>query len=63
LASEVRDRDIALKLLAGAPPLPDSTLAQSLSQERTEAEKSLVAALDRWNRRGFHKKWRSRLGL
>ena len=32
LASEVRNRDIALKLLTGAPPLSDSTLAQVLSQ-------------------------------
>ena len=63
LASEVRNRDIALKLLTGAPPLSDSTLAQVLSQERTEAERSLVTALERWNRRSFHKRWRSRLGL
>jgi CHAD domain-containing protein len=63
LASQVRDRDIAVELLAGAPPLPDSTLAQVLSDERTEAERLLVAALERWNRRSFHKKWRSRLGL
>jgi CHAD domain-containing protein len=63
LASKVRDRDIALELLASAPLLADSSLAQLLALERTEAEKSLVAALARWNRRGFHKKWRSRLGL
>ena len=63
LASQVRDRDIALELLAGAPPLPDSTLAQVLSQERTEAERSLVTALQHWNRRSFHKRWRSRLGV
>ena len=63
LASEVRNRDIALMLLASAPPLSDSSLLQMLALERTEAEKSLVAALERWNRRGFHKKWRSRLGL
>jgi CHAD domain-containing protein len=63
LASEVRNRDTALQLLAGASPLPDSTLAQVLSHERTEAERSLVAALQRWNRRSFHKRWRSRLGL
>ena len=63
LASEVRNRDIALHLMAGAPALPDSTLARVLSRERTEAEKSLVAALQRWNRRSFHKRWRSKLGL
>jgi CHAD domain-containing protein len=63
LASEVRNRDTALQLLAGGPPLPDSTLAQVLSHERSEAERSLVTALQRWNRRSFHKRWRSRLGL
>jgi CHAD domain-containing protein len=63
MASEVRNRDIALALLVGAPPFPDSTLAQALSQERTEAERSLVTALEHWNRRSFHKRWRSRLGL
>lgn len=63
LASEVRNRDTALQLMPGAPPLPDSTLAQVLSRERKEAERSLVAALQRWNRRSFHKRWRSRLGL
>jgi CHAD domain-containing protein len=63
LASKVRDRDIALNLLASAPPLSDSSLQQLLSHERTEAERALVAALERWNRRSFHKKWRSRLGL
>jgi CHAD domain-containing protein len=63
LASDVRNRDIALQLLAGAPPLPASTLAQVLSDERIEAERSLVNALQRWNRHSFHKRWRSRLGL
>jgi CHAD domain-containing protein len=63
LASKVRDRDIALQLLANAPPLSDSSLRQVLSEERTEAERSLVIALERWNRRSFHKRWRSRLGL
>ena len=63
LASEVRNRDIALMLLASAPPLSDSWLLRVLSQERTEAESSLAAALERWNRRNFHKRWRSRLGL
>jgi CHAD domain-containing protein len=63
LASEVRNRDVALKLLASAPPLSDSTLAEVLSQERIEAERSLVTALGRWHRRSFHKRWRSRLGL
>ena len=63
LASEVRNRDTALQLMAGVPPLPDSTLVELLSHERSKAERSLVTALQRWNRRSFHKRWRSRLGL
>ena len=63
LASEVRNRDTALQLMAGAPPLLDSTLVEVLSHERGKAERSLVSALQRWSRRSFHKRWRSRLGL
>lgn len=61
LASAVRDRDIAMELLAAARIPSDSALVQVLSQERAGAERSLVATLERWSRRGFQKKWRSRL--
>ena len=63
LASAVRDRDIALELLAAARIPSDSALAQALSQERAGAGRSLVARLERWRRRGYHEKWRSRLEL
>ena len=63
LASAVRDRDIALELLAAARIPSDSALVQVLSQERAGAERSLVGTLERWSRRGFQKKWRSRLEL
>jgi CHAD domain-containing protein len=63
LASAVRDRDIALELLAAARIPSDSALVQVLSQERAGAERSLAATLERWSRRGFQKKWRSRLEL
>ena len=63
LASTVRDRDIATEFLAAARIPSDSALVQVLSQERTRAERSLVDTLERWNRRGFQKKWRSRLEL
>lgn len=63
LASAVRDRDIAMGLLAAARIPSDSALVQVLSQERAGAERSLVAKLERWSRRGFQKKWRSRLEL
>jgi CHAD domain-containing protein len=63
LASAVRDRDIALEFLAAAHMPSDSALVQVLSQERTRAERALVDTLERWSRRGFQKKWRSRLEL
>ena len=63
LASAVRDRDIAMELLAAARIPSDSALVKVLSQERARAERSLGAKLERWSRRGFQKKWRSRLGL
>jgi CHAD domain-containing protein len=63
LASAVRDRDIALELLAAARIRSDSTLVKALSEARAGAERALVATLERWSRRGFQKKWRSRLEL
>ena len=63
LASAVRDRDIALELLVTARIPSDSALVQVLSQERAAAERSLVDTLERWSRRSFQKKWRSRLEL
>ena len=63
LASAVRDRDIAMDFLAAARIPSDSALVQVLSQERAGAERALVARLERWRRRGYHEKWRSRLEL
>lgn len=63
LASAVRDRDIAMGLLGAARIPSGSALVQGLSEERAEAERSLVGTLERWSRRGFQKKWRSRLEL
>jgi len=63
LASEVRDRDIALEFLAGARIPAESPLVRRLSEERRQAEASMTAALKGWNRRGLHKRWRAELGL
>ncbi len=63
LASEVRDRDIALAFLAEARIPSGLPLARTLSEARSEAEASLTAALRGWNRRGLYKKWRAELGL
>ncbi len=63
LASEVRNRDIAIELLGKAAIPPGSPVVRKLMQEREAAERVLVAALKRWSRRGIHKKWCSRLDL
>jgi CHAD domain-containing protein len=63
LASEVRNRDIALSLLGAARIPGGSALAQGLSQERKAAERALLAGLKRWSRRDSERKWRARLGL
>ena len=63
LASQVRNRDIALGLLGRISLPPESTLTAALEAERSEAEQALAAELNRWSKRGLHRKWRSRLGV
>jgi CHAD domain-containing protein len=63
LASEVRTRDIALMLLRKAAIPAGSPLVSTLAQERDGAVRVLREALRRWSRRGFHRRWRSRLGV
>lgn len=63
LASEVRNRDIALMLLRKAAIPAGSPLASTLAQERDGAVRVLREALKRWSRQGSHRRWRSRLGL
>jgi CHAD domain-containing protein len=59
LASEVRNRDIALELLkkAAIPAAPSWAL------EREQAAAELRDALKHWSRRDAHRKWRVRLDL
>jgi hypothetical protein len=63
LASEVRNRDIALDLVKRAAIPAGAPLAQTLSRERVKAERDLREALKRWSRRDAHRRWRSRLDL
>jgi CHAD domain-containing protein len=63
LASEVRNRDIALDLLKRAAIPAGSSLARTLLREREQAERALREALKRWSRRDAHRKWRSWLDL
>ena len=56
LAGEVRNRDIALEVLALVPGVQDGDLATQLAKERKQAELELVKALQRWTRRNLFRK-------
>jgi CHAD domain-containing protein len=61
LAGDVRDCDIALKLLEKASPDNSAGLRERLGARRREAAKALVGALTRLARRGYSAKWRAAL--
>lgn len=63
LAAAVRDRDIALELLAEARVPAGSAVATALRRERKDAESKLRAAVRRLGRDGFSQKWRIGLRL
>jgi CHAD domain-containing protein len=50
---EVRDRDIALGLLAGAGVPDDSNLVQRLRKERRAADRDLRRRVTRWKKSGL----------
>jgi len=60
-AGSVRDRDIALRLLARRTRLEAGPLARHFRGERTEAARTLTASLKRWVRRSSSAEWRSAL--
>ena len=62
-AGGVRDRDIALKLLAEAGVSRRSAIPANLDAERRKAAHDLLLELRRWSKRGFSRKWRARLEL
>jgi CHAD domain-containing protein len=63
LASEVRDRDIALALLERAKMAPEGELPRRLAEERRTARRELVTELKQWTRNNLSRKWRSLLDL
>jgi len=63
LAGEVRNRDLALELVAGAGVPPRSAVVRRLTVERREAERAIRAALARWQRRNIPHRWRAQLEL
>ena len=59
----VRDRDIALGLLAKAGFPATSTVARRLRIDRIQASQDLLVLLRSWKQRGAAAKWRAQLGI
>jgi CHAD domain-containing protein len=62
-AGEVRDRDIALALLAGEGFKGEDGLCVRLVEERKQAERTLVEEVRRWTGSNLSEKWRTALQL
>jgi CHAD domain-containing protein len=62
-AGKVRDRDIALQLLAEAGIPARAAVATRLAGERRKVSHELLLEIRRWKGRSFSRKWRSRLEL
>lgn len=62
-AGAVRDRDIALELLASAGIPKSAAIVTRLQEERRKAGKELLLEIRRWKGRSFSRKWRIRLDL
>jgi CHAD domain-containing protein len=61
LAGNVRDRDIALRLLAKCMPQAPGAAARRFQTERQAAAKALTVSLKRWVRRSSSAAWRTAL--
>jgi CHAD domain-containing protein len=62
-AGRVRDRDIAISLLAEAGVPPGAAVLKRLAAARREAADEMLLELRRWKDREFSRKWRRRLDL
>ena len=62
-AGRVRDRDIALALLAEAGVARGGAVAARLEAERQQAGRELQLEARRWKRSSFSRKWRGGLEL
>jgi CHAD domain-containing protein len=62
-SGEVRDRDIAMALVADGGVPPSSAAARRLGVERKDAVRELRGELKRWKSRGILREWRKRLEL
>jgi CHAD domain-containing protein len=59
----VRDRDIAIELLAKAGIPLGAAVVRRMDADRRKAVKELRSELERWKSRSFSRKWRADLGL
>jgi CHAD domain-containing protein len=59
----VRDRDVALGVLANAGFPADSIVVSRLNRDRAAALINLMAVLRRWKQHGASAKWRTQLGI
>ena len=62
-AGTVRDRDIALELLAAAGLTRRAAIVMRLDAERRQAVADLMLEIRRWKSRDLSRKWRGRLEL
>jgi CHAD domain-containing protein len=63
LSAEVRDRDIALSLLAQIGVPKDSEVMTALAGQRRKAAKRLETAAKLWKDKERSRKWRAQLSL
>src|SRR5689334_841530 len=63
MAGAVRDRDIALELLATAKISGRASVVTRIQAERGQLALELTGKLRRWKSRDFSRKWRRRLEL
>ena len=63
MAGSVRNRDVALELLADAKISERTSAVTRLRAERERLVAELIEELRRWKSRDFSRKWRRRLGL
>lgn|SRR5262249_23567726 len=61
--ARVRDRDVALGVLAEAGFPSNSIVVRRLHHHRAEALLHLMSMLRRWKQRGASQKWRAQLGI
>ena len=62
-AGEVRDRDIAARLLREAGMPAEAAAFRTLEEERAYAARTLLSQVHHWRRQSFSREWRAELGL